>query len=494
MLSTPRKALSWSFVRNVSSLGITAALGFLLAAILGPESFGIVAIAGIFVFFLQILGGNFFLPVIIQREVLTKGHQDTIFWVNVIWCLVMAIAAYLSSGIWATINNTPEVAAVIVALSPLILVRGFALMPTCLLMRTLNFKHLTYAVVISSAFGGIGGVYMGLNGYGVWSLVAQQWIDTVMMAGLVWYYCPYSLGFNVSWKYLRDVLPFARGALLSDLGGFAQGRAEAVLIGIFFGPVLIALYRICEKVVQLVVSPFSGAISSFILPYASQHQNDTKKLTQIADRCIRLNTGLSFPILGVLAGMSSIVLEVLGDEWRVAWLGLSLLCIIGAVQSYSLLTPHLLLAIGKPGVAAALMWGNACTSVAALAAVAFFVQGDTPEYQLAALVGARVLVSLVVNVPANFFLINWAVNISPAYLLRILFAPILSFVAGMGSGYFLLNSLIPETWELYARFIVSAMGAGGIAIAVLFLLDNYVFRVFIDFLKAMSNRFFAKRA
>ncbi|MBL4806177.1 MAG: oligosaccharide flippase family protein, partial [Rhodobacteraceae bacterium] len=124
MSSNPRKALSWSFARNISSLGINAALGFLLAAILGPESFGIVAIAGIFVFFMEILGGQFFIPVIIQRKNLKKGHQDTIFWLNVIWCFVMAVVAYFSSGFWASINNTPEVAEVIVALSPLILLKG----------------------------------------------------------------------------------------------------------------------------------------------------------------------------------------------------------------------------------------------------------------------------------------------------------------------------------------------------------------------------------
>jgi polysaccharide transporter, PST family len=492
MSSSPRKALSWSFARNMSSLGLNAVLGFLLAAILGPESFGIVAIAGIFIFFLGIIGGQFFIPVIIQRDNLTKGHQDTIFWINVVWCLAMVIVAYFLSGYWGEVNNSPEVADVIVALAPLVLVKGLVIVPSAMLLRTMDFKHLTYLIVISATSGGIVGIYMAFNGYGVWALVFQQWIAALVHLCLTWLFSPYILGFTLSWTYLKEVLPFARGAFLNEMGGFTQSRVEAILVGILFGPILIALYRICDKMVQIITSLLSRSINAFILPYASQHQNDTKKLTQIVEKCIRLSTGLSFPVLGVLGGTSIVVLEVLGDEWKVAWLGLSMLCVVGAVQSFSLLTPHLLQAVGKPGIGAALTWGTAFTSVASFVFVAGFVQDEAIEYQLAALTGARAMVFLAINVPANLLLINWIVNFPPGHILRLLVAPLSSFIMALLSGYFLLNLIIPEIWNVYFRLALSGAGSGLIAIATLFLLDNYAFRIFLDLLKAVNKRLFLK--
>ncbi|MEH6547319.1 MAG: oligosaccharide flippase family protein, partial [Sneathiella sp.] len=486
-------ALGWSFAMNIFSLGIQGSLAFILAAILGPESFGIVAIAGIFVFFIQIVGGQFFSAVIIQRKDLQKGHLDTIFWANVVWCLFMSTVAYLASGIWGEINNTPEVTDVIVALSPLILLRGLTTVSSGMLFRTMNFKYITYTRVISSAAGGIVGIYMAFNGYGIWALVMQQWIGTLTHACLIWYFSPFAVGFTISRKYLMDVLPFARGAFLNEMGNFTQSRAEAILIGILFGPIVIALYRICDRIVEIVNSLLSRSIASFVLPYASHHQSDAAKLAQITEKCIRLSTGLSFPVLGVLAGISPSVLELLGNEWAVAWLGLTMLCVVGAVQSFSILTPYLLQAIGKPGIGAALTWGTACTSVASFVVIANFVQDEPVAYQLAAVAGMRALVFLVINVPANLLLIKWTVNFSSGHLLRLLIAPLASFIMGLISGYFLLNSLIPETWDVFMRLILSGAGSGSIAIATLFLLDSYTFKIFVGFLKAANNRLFLKQ-
>ncbi|USG61307.1 oligosaccharide flippase family protein [Sneathiella marina] len=492
MASNPRKALSWSFAMNMSSLGISGVMAFILAAILGPESFGIVAIAGIFVFFIQIVAGQFLSTVIIQRKDLQKGHLDTIFWVSIVWCLLMSVVAYSASGFWGKINNTPEVTNVIIAMAPLILLKGLTTLPLGMLVRAMDFKHLTYIHVIGGILGGLIGVYMALNGYGIWALVVQQWVGVVIFMTLAWFFNPYAVGFDISWKYLKDVLPFAGGAFLNEMGGFAQSRMEAILVGILFGPILIALYRICDRLVDIVNSLLSRSIAVFILPYASQHQNDTAKLAQIVEKCIRLSAGLSFPILGVLGGMSSVVLEILGDEWAVAWLGLIMLCVVGAVQSFSILTPYLLQAIGKPGIGAALTWGTTCTSVVSFIVVAHFFRDEAVEYQLAALAGMRALVFVVINVPANFLLINWTVKFPPGYLSKLLFAPLSSFLAGLASGYVLLNYLIPESWDLFARFVLSGFGSGGIAIITLLLLDTYIFNIFTGILKTASNRFFSK--
>ncbi|MFT6557855.1 oligosaccharide flippase family protein [Sneathiella sp.] len=486
------KALSWSFVMNISSLGINAGLMFVLAAILGPENFGIVAISSIFLFFLQILGGQFFIAVLIQRDVLEEEHIDTVFWLSSCWCVLMACLAALLADFWAGVNRTPEVAPVIMALAPLVLIKGLAIAPRGLLLRKLDFKHTTIAVVISSLCGGIGGIYFGLSGYGVWALVIQQWILEIVLLSLVWFFSRFRPHFRFSKRHLIDVLPFARGAFLNELGGFAQSRSEAILLGILFGPVLIALYRISDRMVQIITSILSRSIASFLLPFASRHQNDEVKLKQIIEQCVRLSTALSFPVLGVLAGNAPLVLEILGSEWAVAWIGLMLLCVVGALQSFSLLTPHLLQAIGRPGVGAAVTWGTAATSVCSFVVVAYYVQSESVQFQLAAVSGARALVFLLINVPVNLFVIIWAVGFKASFLGRLLLGPLMSFVVGAGSGYALAHNFVPLEWHWIIRFILSVGGSGVLAIATLLIIDIKVRDVAIRNLKHFKHRFFTR--
>ena len=119
-------ALKWAMVMNSGTRGIATAVTFLLAALLGPGDFGIVAVALIYIAFVRMLLEQGFITAIIQREQLDDEHLDSAFWLNVGWCLILAAASYLTASWWADVNGMPPLEDVIRVLSILVVIEASA--------------------------------------------------------------------------------------------------------------------------------------------------------------------------------------------------------------------------------------------------------------------------------------------------------------------------------------------------------------------------------
>ena len=165
-------ALKWAMVMNSGTRGIATAVTFLLAALLGPGDFGLVAVALIYIAFVRMLLEQGFITAIIQREQLDDEHLDSAFWLNVAWCLILAGVSFLTAGWWADVNNMPDLEDVIHVLSILIVVEGLGIVQHALMERQLDFKRLALRSNLSVLLGGAAGVPLALAGAGVWALVA----------------------------------------------------------------------------------------------------------------------------------------------------------------------------------------------------------------------------------------------------------------------------------------------------------------------------------
>ena len=105
---TIRRSLGWATALSWGERAITMAFTIVLAAILGPEAFGIVAMALVYLAVIDLFLEQGFLTTIVQREKLDREHLDSAFWVNLAWCLVLAAASFALAGWWADLNNVPE--------------------------------------------------------------------------------------------------------------------------------------------------------------------------------------------------------------------------------------------------------------------------------------------------------------------------------------------------------------------------------------------------
>jgi O-antigen/teichoic acid export membrane protein len=192
----------------------------LLAAILGPRDFGIVALALIYIAVVQALPRGRVPDGRRPAGRLGGGHLDLAFWVNFAWCVLLAGASFLLAGWWARLNGIPELEDVVRVLSVLLLVYGLTVVQLALFQREMRFRALVIWETVAVLVGGVLGLVLALRGAGVWALVTQQLGFAVTQLVLLWGMSTWRPRFRFSGGHARDLLGFSSGVFLSNLGGF----------------------------------------------------------------------------------------------------------------------------------------------------------------------------------------------------------------------------------------------------------------------------------
>jgi teichuronic acid exporter len=451
--------------------GIGTAFTFVLAAILGPHDFGLVALGLAFVELTQVLLEQGISTAIIQRTELEEDHLHSAFWLNLAWCLLLAGASVAASSWWARANDAPELRNVIVALSALLLIWGLMIVQMSLLQRETRFRELAVCWNVGALVGGACGLALALLGAGVWAFVAQQLVmDGVALVGM-WAATRWLPRARFSRRHARELLGFSLSVFVANLGGFVNRRADTLLMGLFFGTTAVGLYRLADRIVELVLEFTMRPVGLIALPHFSAFQNDPDGLRATVEKCLRVTLVITAPALMILAVASEYVLAPLGDEWVPAADVLALLCVVGLVKGLVFFTGPLLFAVAKPFLRAAVLWALGALSAATVVAVGSALEDAAADDQILGMAASRALVFLAAILPINLAILvrfgglrlrGLAPALPPAFGSGL--AAVAVVVALRAAG--LLDGLSP-----FPAIVLAAGPAGAVALAALLLLE-----------------------
>ncbi|MEO1064754.1 MAG: oligosaccharide flippase family protein [Actinomycetota bacterium] len=453
--------LSWSMVMNVGQQVGTLAVTFVLAGLLGPRTFGIVAIASVFLAFVQLVVQQGMGAAIIQRDSLDRRDLDTAFWLLGATSVVMALLVVGLRGWWADLNDLPELDGVLLALAPLVLFRGLLIVPDSLLRRDMNFRPLALRTNLSVVVGGVVGVGGALAGWGVWALVAQQLVAGVVELVVVWSAAAWRPGFSWSRSSARSLLGFTGPSMLGSVGIFAQTRIDAAIAGIFFGPTAVGIYRFGARLVDTASRSVIATFRSVALPDLAPLKQDMENFRLRLIEVIGLAGAAAALVLAALAAAAPGLIELVGPEWESAIPVVLILSVAGMVRTVASLNGPVLQALGRPGLLAALSWIGAVASSSMLVAVGVGFAGSGTNDQVIALAAATLAFEAVVVLSLTIWAFRQVVGVSPRTLLGSVWPAVLAglagFVVAAGADRAVLESVTP---------LVRVALVGGASVAV----------------------------
>jgi O-antigen/teichoic acid export membrane protein len=170
------RGVLWNLVEVLGTQGTAFLVFVLLARLLQPASFGLVALAGSVIMVLQIFVEAGFSTAIVRAEEVTEQKLNTAFWIGVGVALLLVLALSLSASV-AALYGTPGLAPVLRALAWIMLFSSLSAVHTALLVRKLDFRSKALRRLVAVIAGGIAGVTMALLDYGVWALVGKQAVE-----------------------------------------------------------------------------------------------------------------------------------------------------------------------------------------------------------------------------------------------------------------------------------------------------------------------------
>jgi O-antigen/teichoic acid export membrane protein len=343
------RATLWSAVCLWGNRGLTFLFFAVLARLLGPQAFGLVALSSAYVGFLLIFQDQGFSHAVIQRQDLHPDHLNTAFWMNMVLALVLTLAT-LGAAPWiGQVFQEPQLAGVIRGLSLLLVIGALTSVHRALLYRAFRFRVLAGATIGGVTAGGIVGIVAALQGCGVWSLVFHQIVSRVCESGIIWWYSDWRPGFRWTRVHFRDMFGFGKYVVGGQLASFVYLYAANLIIGFFLGSVAVGLFDVAGRCIRVILQMVSGVISRVSLPVFARLQRNPGEGRAAFLQATNQVALLSFPVFTAIAVLApEIVATVFGARWDGAIPVMRVLSLAGIAQSVYYLKRYLVLAYGRP--------------------------------------------------------------------------------------------------------------------------------------------------
>ena len=342
------RALFWSFFETVGLHGIQFIISIILARLLLPEQYGLIAMLAIFMAIAQTFINSGFGQALIQRKNINHVDECSIFYFNILAGFLGAGLLCLAAPWIADFYNQPFLIPLTRALSLNLIINAFGLVQITLLTKHIDFKTQLKVSVIATVLSGTIGITMALNGFGVWSLVAQSLSSNLFRTVLLWFFTTWRPSLIFSLKALRDMFGFGSRFLASGLLDTVFRNIYLVVIGKLFSPAVLGFYSKAYKIQQLPTASFSSIISRVTFPVFSTIQDDSNRLKSGMRKALRTLAFVNFPLMiGLALVAKPLVMLLLTEKWAPCVPYLQLLCIVGLLYPLHVINLNILMAKGR---------------------------------------------------------------------------------------------------------------------------------------------------
>jgi PST family polysaccharide transporter len=375
---------------NAFRLAVQFLLFPVLARLLSPADYGLIALAMPVVMFALTLGEGGMGPALVRARDPNGDVEVTMFWTALATGIACAAILLVSAPLIAQILSHAAIAPVLMWLAPVLVLSAVSSVPSVRILKSGATWIFAVGDVASTVAGAAAALYCALSGWGVWSLVAQQlvvWSIKVAVltgfAGIRVHGTPRASAF----RYLAG-----HGAPLvgSNLLTLLSNAIDAVLIGRLLGVQILGFYALAYQIVRIPESVLNGPVFVSFLPAVARLEGDRPAVARLFVDALRMMLSVSAPLmLGVALTADLSVAVLLGPKWHRTAPLLMLLAPPAIAQTFGWLSRALLLGLGRSGSQFGLAALNvALTLGGVLAGAPFGIFGITAGVALSVIVAS----------------------------------------------------------------------------------------------------------
>lgn len=341
------KGSLWSILEKFSILIVQFIVGIVLARLLDPKDYGLVALTMIFSAVCAAITDGGFEKSLIHRQELTLVQISTVFWINLLLGMGMVGILVLSAPALAVFFREPKLTIVLQVSSIGILINAIGQTPSALLRKEFKFKKISYAHMVGSLIGGLTGVILAYNGYGVWALVYSTLISQVIMLLGYILYSTWRLEFTFSYSSIKSMLPYGLNILYGSIVFFALQQFNNLIVGRYYTKTDLGLYHRGSRFPELVSSIIEGVVLKIAFPLLSRFQEDNVQLNGLLQKIVKILAFVSFPILTILfVNARDITIALFTAKWAGSIFYLQLFCLIKCLYPIIIIYKETLLVKG----------------------------------------------------------------------------------------------------------------------------------------------------
>lgn len=340
----------WLTVQN----WVTRLSGFvtvaILARLLTPGEFGLVAIAMTVLSMVYLFADLGFTTYVVQATTLTPRTTTTTFWASTGLGMVLAGVLVLAAVPLAGFLGAPDAAAVIAAVAPAVAMVALAATPTALLRRAMRFRALSVQGAVAAVLGQGCALVLAFTGFGVWALIAQILVSQAVTLCLVWSTARWAPRGWPDRSLLPEIMGFGSKVVGVDFAAMARLWAENAAVTRVLGVAALGQVGIAQRLVFTVRDLMGAAIAPVSTVVFARVRDDHGRLAAGYSRSLALSFMVMAPALAGVAVLSPVLVPLLfGPQWSASVLPATALALAGIVGLSATLDHGLCYGLGRPG-------------------------------------------------------------------------------------------------------------------------------------------------
>lgn len=337
----------WGVLEIVVRYGVQIAVTIILARLLSPSSFGLIAILLVFTSIGALIADAGFGTALIQRRDTSDDDETTTFWITLGTGLAATLALSFAASSIASFYAKPELEPLTKLMAWVLFLGAVGAVPDALLTKRLNFNARTHAQVISSLASGVVAVTLAAYGFGVWSLAWQGLTETALRTILMWRFSRWRPAGRVRKDSFMTLFGFGGYMLLAGIFSTLSTRLQALMIGKLFSANELGYYAIAQNTQQAPSSFLATLLNRTGLPVFSAMAHEPEKLRLALKVTLQVSTFVFFPCMAGLALVANPAVSlVYGAKWLPAAPMLSFLAMAASLWPIHVLN---LLALSSAG-------------------------------------------------------------------------------------------------------------------------------------------------
>jgi O-antigen/teichoic acid export membrane protein len=292
--------MMWKFAERFVAQGVSFVVSLVLARILMPDDYGVIAIINIFITIADVLLTSGLNTALIQKQDADELDFSTMFYCNLCMSIVLYVVLFLTAPFMAKAYKMTVLTSAVRVFALRLPISAFQSIQIAYVSRKMDFKKFFFSTIIGTLVSAVVGIYMAIRGFGVWALIAQYLTNTVIDTLFLFATVRWHPRRMFSWKRAKPLIVYGSRVMITDLIGTVFNNLGEFIVGIKYTTADLAYYTKGKQLPMLLKSNISTAFISVLFPGISQVNDDAEKVKTLTRQSVRMLTYVIFPMMAGL--------------------------------------------------------------------------------------------------------------------------------------------------------------------------------------------------
>ncbi|WP_422080643.1 lipopolysaccharide biosynthesis protein [Ulvibacterium sp.] len=319
----------------------------IMARLLLKEDYGLMALVN------GIIGiGNIFIQggmgsALIQHKAINDKHINGALQTSLVIGLTLYTFFYCLSPFIASTYEDMRLDGLIKVASLNLILLALNNISTNLLFKNYYFKNVSLVSIMSNLIGYGTGVYLAINGYGVWSLVIATLIASLLSTIALFYFAPIKISSKIHYRAARELFSFGSGMILLSFSTFLSSKGLNLIFGKIFAQGILGIYERTSTLKDLPSQLLARIINKVMFPVMSEIQDENERLVRIYKFGLGLSNSIMIPVTVFLVSFSPEIVQILmGTNWSEAVVPLQIMFLVLTFSNSGKMTDSVIRAKG----------------------------------------------------------------------------------------------------------------------------------------------------